>query len=162
MGLFRILGRGIRLQTPWFQCLLCRCAGGFGSQTAGPKRLGPTKSQRHVPQLQCSCSAGVVVLVKISRGKTGRIRLWTLDLHPAIQNLAFPSGLLLSDNDDRVPQPLALKTAFASTGKLHYFKMPPEKNAEMRAKHFLFVSYIMLFHVVSVYLGSPNLFEDMF
>lgn len=53
------------------------------------------------------------------------LRLWTLDLYPAISNFVFPSGLVLSESDDRVPQPLVLKTAFASTGKLHYFKMCP-------------------------------------
>eukprot|EP00435_Cladocopium_sp_Y103_P075294 s5_g56.t1 len=61
--------------------------------------------------------------------------LWTLDLHPAISNLALPSGLLLSDTDDRVPQPLALKTAFASTGKLHYFKMLEEDGYSLPLTH---------------------------
>ena len=50
-------------------------------------------------------------------------RLWTLDLRPAIPGLKAASSLLLSSVDDRNGEPLAIRDAFQSSGKLRYFKM---------------------------------------
>ena len=78
--------------------------------------------------IRCCCRFSTCHILSLSTKFSNSLQetqLWSLDLHPAISNLALPSGLLLSDADDRVPQPLALKMAFASTGKLHYFKMFP-------------------------------------
>lgn len=95
-----------------------------------------------------SCSLIILMTRHESRHESCKTacheRLWTLDLHPAISNLALPSGLLLSDADDRVPQPFALKMAFASTGKLHYFKMfPGDIRSGKHPCHFFFPGIIV-------------------